>query len=363
MNKVLQFGLHSSKYVSIFELFAVLSLCSSSSIKFRALCVLSSHHGIITRFAVHQRSHRRPQRYLMREAFFSIFSAATLCFFGPPSSLIKDFRSTPEDFTRLPSWIPFQSNIAFRYHEITWYGEKIEEDPTGVSDSIRFAYSISQCDAVFVHSSPEFKPEYLGLLRDLYGKPVFPTGFLPTSTEDEVGDATWVGIKKWLDKQRVSSVVYAALGTEASHRPADHGLEKSEVPFFWVLRNDSQIPEGFVERIKGRGMVHNGWVPQVKILSHDSVGGFLTHCGWNSLVEGLGVERVPIFFPVLNEQGLNTRLVEGKGVGVEIPRDEKEGSCHEQHYIQEQLDLTYFICLWKLGLQQYEWLSYCHIKS
>lgn len=80
-------------------------------------------------------------------------------------------------------------------------------------------------------------------------------------------------------------------------------------------------------------------------------------------MEGLGVERVPIFFPVLNEQGLNTRLVEGKGVGVEIPRDEKEGSCHEQHYIQEQLDLTYFICLWKLGLQQYEWLSYCHRKS
>ncbi|CAN6899470.1 unnamed protein product [Brassica oleracea var. botrytis] len=199
----------------------------------------------------------------------SIFSAATLCFFGPPSSLIKDFRSTPEDFTGLPSWIPLQSNIAFRYHEITWYGEKIEEDPTGVSDSIRFGYSISQCDAVFVHSSPEFKPEYLGLLRDLYGKPVFPTGFLPTSTEDEVGDATWVGIKKWLDKQRVSSVVYAALGTEASHRPADlaelaHGLEKSEVLFFWVLRNDSQIPEGFVERIKGRGMVHNGWVPRSK---------------------------------------------------------------------------------------------------
>ncbi|KAF3496553.1 hypothetical protein DY000_02053279 [Brassica cretica] len=251
--------------------------------------------------------------------FFSIFSAATLCFFGPPSSLIKDFRSTPEDFTRLPSWIPFQSNIAFRYHEITWYGEKIEEDPTGVSDSIRFGYSISQCDAVFVHSSPDFKPEYLGLLRDLYGKPVFPTGFLLTSTEDEVGDATWVGIKKWLDKQRVSSVVYAALGTEASHRPADlaelaHGLEKSEVPFFWVLRNDSQIPEGFVERIKGRGMVHNGWVPQVKILSHDSVGGFLTHCGWNSLVEGLGVERVPIFFPVLNEQGLNTRLIVKKSL-------------------------------------------------
>lgn len=93
-----------------------------------------------------------------------------------------------------------------------------------------------------------------------------------------------------------------------------------------VIRDESQILDGYVERVRGRGMVHVGWVPQVKILSHDSVVGFLTHCGWNSLVEGLGLGRVPILFPVLNEQGLNTRLLEGKGLSVEIPRDEEKGS-------------------------------------
>ncbi|CDY67034.1 BnaCnng53280D [Brassica napus] len=252
------------------------------------------------------------------KAFFSIFNAASLCFLGPPSLLLEGVRSTPEDFTVVPPWIPFQSNMA--YHT------------NGVSDSARFGYSISESDAVFVHTSTGFEPEWLGLLKDLYRKPVFPTGFLPTDTEDEVeGDKTWVGIKKWLDKQSINSVVYVALGTEASLPPAEftelaHGLEKSEVPFFWVIRNESQILDGYVERVAGRGMVNVGWVPQVKILSHSSVGGFLTHCGWNSLVEGLGFGRVPILFPVLNEQGLNTRLLEGKGLGVEIPRDEEKGS-------------------------------------
>ncbi|AED95845.1 UDP-glycosyltransferase 91C1 [Arabidopsis thaliana] len=266
------------------------------------------------------------------KAFFSLFNAATLCFMGPSSSLIEEIRSTPEDFTVVPPWVPFKSNIVFRYHEVTRYVEKTEEDVTGVSDSVRFGYSIDESDAVFVRSCPEFEPEWFGLLKDLYRKPVFPIGFLPPVIEDDDAvDTTWVRIKKWLDKQRLNSVVYVSLGTEASLRHEEVtelalGLEKSETPFFWVLRNEPKIPDGFKTRVKGRGMVHVGWVPQVKILSHESVGGFLTHCGWNSVVEGLGFGKVPIFFPVLNEQGLNTRLLHGKGLGVEVSRDERDGS-------------------------------------
>ncbi|CAN8308179.1 unnamed protein product [Cochlearia groenlandica] len=272
------------------------------------------------------------------KAFFSLFNASTLCFMGPPSSLIDEVRSSPEDFTVVPPWIPFESEVVFRYHEVARYVEKTEEDLTGVSDSVRFGYSIRESDAVFVRSCLEFEPDWFGLLNDLYKKPVFPTGFLPPVSNDDVDDedATWDCIKEWLDNQRVNSVVYVSLGTEASLRQEEldelaFGLEKSEVPFFWVLKNEPArseplVPEGFEERVKGRGMVHVGWVPQVKILSHESVGGFLTHCGWNSVVEGLGFGRVPIFLPVLNEQGLNTRLLRGKGIGVEIPRNERDGS-------------------------------------
>lgn len=66
-------------------------------------------------------------------------------------------------------------------------------------------------------------------------------------------------------------------------------LEASNKPFIWVLRGggkSTQIEkwieeDGFEERIKERGFLIRGWAPQVAILSHAAVGGFLTHCVWN----------------------------------------------------------------------------------
>ncbi|CAN1242340.1 UDP-glycosyltransferase 91C1, partial [Linum perenne] len=63
-----------------------------------------------------------------------------------------------------------------------------------------------------------------------------------------------------------------------------------------------------------------------KILSHDSVDGFLTHCGYNSVVGGLTYDRVLILFSMINNQGINSRLLEGKKLRMEIPRDERYGS-------------------------------------
>ncbi|CAL5398351.1 unnamed protein product [Camellia sinensis] len=73
------------------------------------------------------------------------------------------------------------------------------------------------------------------------------------------------------------------------------GLELSSAPFFWALRkppgsNKSESVElldGFEEQTRSRGVVWKSWAPQLKILSHESVRGFLTHCGWSSVIEGL----------------------------------------------------------------------------
>ncbi|GLJ50000.1 hypothetical protein SUGI_1063600 [Cryptomeria japonica] len=83
-------------------------------------------------------------------------------------------------------------------------------------------------------------------------------------------------------------------GTENSLHELPLGLEASEQPFLWVLRNDiadgkpAVLPEGFLERVKGRAMFVN-WAPQLKVLSHPSVGGFLTHNGWNSTMESMSM--------------------------------------------------------------------------
>ncbi|KAB2604315.1 UDP-glycosyltransferase 91C1-like [Pyrus ussuriensis x Pyrus communis] len=115
-----------------------------------------------------------------------------------------------------------------------------------------------------------------------------------------------------------------------------HGIEKSGLPFILVVNNrplvegalrSNILPLGFETRVDGQGFVWRGWAPQRKILGHISVGGFLTHCGWSSIIEALGFGRVLILFSGANsDQGLNARLMHEKQVGLEIPRNERDGS-------------------------------------
>lgn len=278
-------------------------------------------------------------------AYLCLFSAAFMAFLGPPSFLIsgEDGRSKGEDYTVVPKWVPFQSDVAYRLHEIMKNVDGESGNESGTSDSVRFGLSLAECDLVLIRTSIEFEPEWFHLVCELYKKPVVPVGLLPpcdNKTEFNDDDDESGYIREWLDKQKVSSVVYVALGSEAVLSQEElsklaHALERSELPFFWALReppwlgNGSQLqllPDGFIERIKSRGIVHVGWVPQVKMLSHSAVGGFLTHCGWNSVIEALGCGRVLILFPVMNDQGINARILKGKKVGFEIPRDEKDGT-------------------------------------
>ncbi|OMO57575.1 UDP-glucuronosyl/UDP-glucosyltransferase [Corchorus olitorius] len=152
-------------------------------------------------------------------AFFGVFTAACLSFTGPPSALIEggaNARLTPEDFTKVPKWIPFEFNLAYRWHEVAKYFEKTDEDKHGPPDTVRFGLTIQESDLVVVRSSYEFEPDWFNLLPQLYEKPVIPVGFLPPILEeDEIqDDEKWVGVREWLDNQKVNSVVYVALGTE-----------------------------------------------------------------------------------------------------------------------------------------------------
>jgi hypothetical protein len=137
-------------------------------------------------------------------------------------------------------------------------------------------------------------------------------------------------VLSWLDARPASSVLYISFGSLAQLSPKQvielaRGLEASERPFVWAIKEaksnaDVQawlVAEGFEERVADRGLLVRGWAPQVTILSHPAVGGFLSHCGWNATLEAI-THGVPVLtWPYFADQFCSERLlVEVLDVGV-----------------------------------------------
>ncbi|GAB2214022.1 hypothetical protein Drorol1_Dr00018353 [Drosera rotundifolia] len=275
--------------------------------------------------------------------FLSIFNASTLCFIGPPERLVQESNEDLEVLLRAwttnREWIPFESNMRYYLHEI----KRMLASQGGNGDSKegeRWARAIGGGAFVAVKTSVELESKWIDLLKDLYKKPVIQIGTLFPVAGNDDGHDGWgeaAGIKDWLDGMGDGSVIYVALGTEAILDKDEitemaHGLEDSAVPFLWVLRDlpestqtaVSPLPSGFQERVEGRGMVYTAWAPQVKVLGHRAIGGFLTHCGWSSVIEGLGFGRVLVLLPMINDQPLIARMLTEEGLGLELVRQEKD---------------------------------------
>ncbi|KAJ6720642.1 UDP-GLYCOSYLTRANSFERASE 91A1-LIKE [Salix viminalis] len=238
---------------------------------------------------------------------FSIFNAWSISFVGPSGPAMingDDPRTEPQHFTVPPGWVTFPSKVAFRIHEAKRCFDHTEVNSSGVTDFFRWGSVIAGCDVVAVRSCLELEADFLRLVEDLHGKPVIPVGLLLPSAQFSEGgvDEEWVTIREWLDKQAQGSVVYIAFGSELTMSQNDItelalGLELSGLPFFWTLRNgdDSiRLPDGLEERVIGRGVVWTSWAPQPRIMAHES--------------------------------GLIARVFEEKKVGIEVPRDEEDGS-------------------------------------
>ncbi|XP_048334831.2 soyasapogenol B glucuronide galactosyltransferase [Ziziphus jujuba] len=126
----------------------------------------------------------------------------------------------------------------------------------------------------------------------------------------------------WLDSKQDNSVLYVGFGSltmfpATQLKEIAHGLEASGHPFIWVIRKKETdeykqvFPKGFEERMRGskRGFIIKGWAPQMVILDHPATGGFLTHCGWNSILEGINAGLPMITWPLFAEQFFNEKLV------------------------------------------------------
>lgn len=159
---------------------------------------------------------------------------------------------------------------------------------------------------------------------------------------------------KWLDGQPPASVVFLCFGSRGCFgapqvRQMAIGLERSGHRFLWCLRApplgkirlpvdanlEEVLPEGFLERTRERGFVWPTWAPQREILAHEAVGGFVTHCGWNSILESLWFGLPMLGWPLYAEQHLNAFEMETMaGVVMQLKVDRKGGGFVEAEELE-----------------------------
>ncbi|KAG9440511.1 hypothetical protein H6P81_020676 [Aristolochia fimbriata] len=194
----------------------------------------------------------------------------------------------------------------------------------------------SKAYGIVQNSFYELEPAYADYLREKLGKRAWSVGPVALcnseSTEEMAERETTNGwddegkeVLRWLDSQKPSSVLYLCFGSICKFSPAQHAetaaaIESSGCRFIWVKKKSEVLPEGFEERNRGKGMVLNGWAPQILILNHPAIGAFVTHCGWNSTLEAITAGLPMITWPVFAEQFFNEKLVTkvlkiGVGVG------------------------------------------------
>ncbi|OVA12137.1 UDP-glucuronosyl/UDP-glucosyltransferase [Macleaya cordata] len=189
-----------------------------------------------------------------------------------------------------------------------------------------------ESNGILINTFESLERETLEALND--GKvvdglpPVIPIGpLVPCEFEKSTSPKL-----KWLDGEQNGSVVYVSFGSRTAMcreqiRELGVGLVRSGCRFVWVLKDkevDREEEENLevvlgnelMEGVKEKGLVLKEWVDQVEILGHPSVGGFVSHCGWNSVTEAAW-HGVPILaWPQLGDQRVNAAVVENSGFGV-----------------------------------------------
>ncbi|KAJ4912210.1 UDP-glycosyltransferase 78D2 [Raphanus sativus] len=170
------------------------------------------------------------------------------------------------------------------------------------SDTLhQMGLALPRADAVFLNSFEELDNTLTNNLKSELKRylNIGPLALLSSVSQSDTQVHDPHGCLAWMEKQGTASVAYISFGTVATPPPGElvaiaEGLQSSKVPFVWSLKekNMAQLPKGFLERTREQGIVVP-WAPQVELLKHEATGVFVTHCGWNSVLESVS-EGVPM---------------------------------------------------------------------
>ncbi|CAM8888983.1 unnamed protein product [Rhodiola kirilowii] len=204
---------------------------------------------------------------------------------------------------------------------------------------------VRKADFILANTIQEFETDTISSIR--FRQPFFyPIGpVFSTKSEQQASSALWSesDCEQWLSTKPKGSVLYASFGSYARvtrHDIAEiaYGLMKSEVNFIWVIRDDivgahetDFLPPEFINgiKLKDQGLLVS-WCSQTEVLSNAAIGGFLTHCGWNSILESVWCEVPLLCFPIMTDQPSNRKLVvDDWRIGVNLSGAEEEVSREE----------------------------------
>ncbi|GKD50441.1 UDP-glycosyltransferase 92A1-like protein [Tanacetum coccineum] len=196
------------------------------------------------------------------------------------------------------------------------------------------------CDGFLFNSIENLDQIGLSYFRRKFKRPVWAIGPINLSVDRGIGLVEKDKCLQFLDSKPKSSVLYISFGSQNTITASQImqlaiALDKTNVPFIWAIRppigfdinvefkTKEWLPPNFKIKIEeeNKGLIIEKWAPQVEILSHKSVGGFMSHCGWNSILESLSCGVPLLGWPIAAEQFYNAKMmVEIGGVCYEVAR-------------------------------------------
>ncbi|CAL0323572.1 unnamed protein product [Lupinus luteus] len=231
---------------------------------------------------------------------------------------------------------PASSSIKLHAHEARAVDPILKyEFGSGISFYERIRRASTMADAIGFKGCREIEGPNADYIGKVYRKPVLLSGPVLPEPQTSALEEKWA---LWLGKFKAGSVIYVALGSEWTLQQNQFqelvlGLELTGFPFLAALKAplgfesvEAALPDGFKERVQGRGVVHGGWVQQTLILKHPSIGCFITHCGSGSIVEALVSQCQLVLLPHTLDHIITAKLISTSfKAGVEIQRDEEDG--------------------------------------
>ncbi|OEL31969.1 UDP-glycosyltransferase 83A1 [Dichanthelium oligosanthes] len=230
----------------------------------------------------------------VRIALFSTYSASVFALRMKLPKLIEDGVIDESGDVKMHKMIQLTPPIDST--EIPWVslGSTTERRRVNIQRVISTNQLMALAEAIICNTFREVEPEALALLPN-----ALPIGLLVAPMSKLTGNF-WsedLTCLTWLDTQAPGSVIYVAFGSSTvfdatRFQELANGLVLSGRPFLWVVRPNftKEIKEEWFDQFKqsagGKGLVVT-WAPQQRVLSHPSVACFMTHCGWNSTMEGV----------------------------------------------------------------------------